>query len=355
MASPVKASSSVASRISTSTSQRSDGVSNLSNSTSTTSARSVASPVKNDFGSKAQESNGESTTTRVRQRISREMIRETINQRLADGSISRRGSTQALMGVSSHYADLAPTPPRPVSMGIPPRHAEKSLPIPPLEQAIPMMKAHTTGSLRPALQPRGQIQSAHELLKATSRDGMIGDPKSGLDVLIGNPTLAGSISSNSDAAILKPQPVKVVSGTKEREDAIIARRREKERDASGGSIESSGSRKSRRSMSMSDAPNVSCCYDKADSQVTARKGKNSRLTLGIDEDEVGILESFRQEAEQIGANVSWRGHFKVAILRVARVQGQGTPSCQSLVWTYRTWQIWRCAHWKSLEGAQTAV
>lgn len=256
VASPVKATTSNASQISTSTTKSEANVP-LRPSTST-STGSVASPTKTDFGSKPQDNSSESTTTQVRQRISREMIRETINQRLADGSISRRGSTPALMGVSSHYADLAPAPPRPISMAFPPRQAEKSLPLPPIEKSTPMVKANTdapksTTEERPSLRPRSQTRSAHELLKATSKDGLILEPKSGLDMLIANPDAIAGPSS----AILKSQPIPgKIGATKGMEEAIVAQGREKERIVSGGSVGSTGSRKSRRSMSMSDAPNV---------------------------------------------------------------------------------------------------
>lgn len=251
-----------------------------------------ASSSAGDFGGPKSDGSNDSTTTRVRQRISREMIRETINQRLADGSLSRRGSTQALVGVKAHYADLAPTPPRPVSIAFPPRHNDKTLaqPISPSrlrQDPFLMGRAHTTDTNvrkvstmfeddenehahRPGMRPRSQTQSAHQALKATEKDGIIGEPKSALDrIIASNPDsgLNASTSSNS-TSILKPaqppvlaSPIRVSSqlgtGVKGREEAINAKRREKEvRIASQGSIGSTGSRKSRRSMSMGDAPDA---------------------------------------------------------------------------------------------------
>ena len=66
-------------------------------------------------------------------------------------------------------------------------------------------------------------------------------------------------------------------------------------------------------MSMGDAPDpevVSIVWMSArtlaDEQIRGlRKGRgNPRLTLGIDEDEISILDSFREEAAHIGSDVS---------------------------------------------------
>ena len=281
----------------------------------------IASSSSTDFGGKGTGS--DSTNTRVRARISRDAIRETVNQRLADGSISRRGSTPALnvgsglRGKTSFYADLAPTPPRPVSIAFPPRHTDKSLPIPPspghlrVGSATQMDRAHTTDTnatgrkvssqqwndesegdsayvgRRPTAHHRhSQSQSAHEALKASERDGRIGEPKSALDRIIarGEGAGLGDSTSSGSTAILKPAMVvgppvpakegmsqggsstalldstttgttsKVKTAAQVREEAIIAKRREKEgRVVSSGSTGSAGSRRSRRSMSMSDA------------------------------------------------------------------------------------------------------
>ena len=290
----------------------------------------LASSSSTDFGGKG--SGSDSTNTRIRARISRDAIRETVNQRLADGSISRRGSTQALnLGKTSFYADLAPTPPRPVSIAFPPRHSEKSLPLPPSPShlragaATQMGRAHTTDTnatgrkvssrewndesesdsayvgKRPGghHRPLSQTQTAHEALKASERDGLIGEPKSALDRIIaqGDGARLGDSTSSNSTAILKPAsnvgpPVPAKEGPtatmsrggsstalldsttgaensassgaasgaegkmamQAREEAIVAKRREKEgRIASNGSVGSVGSRRSRRSMSMSDA------------------------------------------------------------------------------------------------------
>jgi len=264
-------------------------------STATTATAMSASSSAGDFGGPKSDGSNDSTTTRVRQRISREMIRETINQRLADGSLSRRGSTQALVGVKAHYADLAPTPPRPVSIAFPPRHADKSHhPLSPSrlhQAAFSMDRAHTTDTNtrkvssmfeddenehapRPGMRPRSQTQSAHQVLKATEKNGVIDEPKSGLDrIIASNPNpAAGSSTSSASTSILKPAPstsaqpptlgppIRASSradldASKAREEAINTNRRAKEkRIASGGSVGSTGSSRSRRSMSMSDAP-----------------------------------------------------------------------------------------------------
>ena len=281
----------------------------------------IASSSSTDFGGKGTGS--DSTNTRVRARISRDAIRETVNQRLADGSISRRGSTPALnvgsglRGKTSFYADLAPTPPRPVSIAFPPRHADKSLPLLPspshlrVGSATQMDRAHTTDTnatgrkvssqqwndesegdsayvgRRPTAHHRhSQSQSAHEALKASERDGLIGEPKSALDRIIarGDGAGLGDSTSSGSTAILKPAMVvgppvpakegmsqggsstalldsttmgttgKVKTAAQVREEVIIAKRREKEgRVVSSGSTGSAGSKRSRRSMSMSDA------------------------------------------------------------------------------------------------------
>ena len=289
-------------------------------STSPLASRSpVASTLRGDFEPKATtpakeiSSTSDSTTTRIRQRISREMVRETINQRLADGSISRRGSTQALVSVSAHYADLAPRPPRPTSIALPIRaqstdpsaifaNRDKVLPPPPSQRGVPMIKAHTTDAnprrasgvtfdlppegSRPSFRPRSQTQSAHEVLKANERDGVINEPKSALDKIIGDEPLAASSNgstSSASTAILKPvlpvPPPKTVQfpmkprvsetlelaststtsgttdkGTARAESVTVKSHNKDGRVASNVSVGSTNSRRSRRSMSMGDAP-----------------------------------------------------------------------------------------------------
>ena len=213
---------------------------------------------------------GGSTTTRVRQRISRELIRETIQQRIADGSLSRKGSTilpPAERSVEKAGSTILPA-------------TEKDLPPPPPD-AIVMSKAHTTDAAprqvseaRPKMRPRSQTQSAHQVLKASERDGVIEEPRSALDKIIdivptGTPVgilLHPKESTFAPPATLHPGEAERVrsstptgaAGMAAREQAIIAKRREKEGRtpsvASGGSGASSSARVSRRrSLSVGDA------------------------------------------------------------------------------------------------------
>lgn len=212
------------------------------------------------------------TTTKVRQRISREMIRETIQQRIADGTLNRNTSN-----ASGRILDAA----------IPPiKGKDKELPPPPeLGDAILMAKAHTTDAAprkvseaRPTLRPRSQTQSAHEVLKANVKDGVLEEPKSGLDKLMIGHGVGGEVDKDGKvihpvSILRKPEdkdsllppatlrspiaspisPVRqtqTAGGTSAREAAINAQRREKE---DGEGVKKEGSRrKARRSMSTGD-------------------------------------------------------------------------------------------------------
>lgn len=215
------------------------------------------SPSINDFGNKASTKPVEgSSTTRVRQRISRELIRETVQQRIADGSISRKGSVidSATVIVEKRASRI-----------------EKDLPAPPTANtSIQMAKSHTTDAaprkvtedIRPTLRPRSQTQSAHDVLKANEKDGVIDEPKSALDQLMANispstdnePKLQGILQKTE--ALMPPAVVQTRSrspsptgeGMAAREQAIIAKRREKDRENGGG-----GGVTRRRSLSAGNA------------------------------------------------------------------------------------------------------
>jgi serine/arginine repetitive matrix protein 2 len=312
-------------------SKLSESASRLSASSSFKSTSSLQNGLGgSEFGSVPMGGNG-STTTRVRQRISREMVRETIQQRIADGSLSRKGSiitpavvpavapasvpvvfssytTNADKRSSSTSTSTLVDPKRmssssmklndkrisstSTSLGI-----DKALPPPPAE-AFLMRKAVTTDATvriaeeRPSMRPRSQTQSAHDVLKQNEKDGVIGEPQSALDRLIGissegqtprTTTKLGNEKSFVPVSILQKPTIEVnglmppplamrtpsgVSvraaspdnmGIKEREQAILAKRKEKgvkenqksvrDRDISGASR---GSRRSRRSMSTGD-------------------------------------------------------------------------------------------------------
>jgi serine/arginine repetitive matrix protein 2 len=165
-----------------------------------------------------------------------------------------------------------------------------------------MIKAHTTDAnprrasgvtfdlppegSRPSFRPRSQTQSAHEVLKANERDGVINEPKSALDKIIGDEPLAASSNgstSSASTAILKPvlpvPPPKTVQfpmkprvsetlelaststtsgttdkGTARAESVTVKSHNKDGRVASNVSVGSTNSRRSRRSMSMGDAP-----------------------------------------------------------------------------------------------------
>jgi hypothetical protein len=143
------------------------------------------------------------------------MIKETIQQRIADGSITRRGSTQALM----NHEDVSSTATqRPVSMGptvrtssgAPKSQLDKALPMPPSSlashpsgskekmevrfkdqlESSDMMRSKTDTGRQVSDRPTRQRamttagQSAHEALKASEREGMLAEPKSALDRII---------------------------------------------------------------------------------------------------------------------------------------------------------------------------
>lgn len=245
---------------------------------STVSAASATAVSSGEFGiAKAAVVVEGSTTTRVRQRISRELIRETVQQRIAESSLNRKPSI------------LEPTRPGTADKSVSaPKKAEKDLPPPPVD-SIPMTKAHTTDAAsasrevsdeRPKMRPRSQTQSAHQVLKAIERDGVIVEPKSALDKLIqiSGPSATRNVSTSSvitpvsilqkrkktslapPVATLLPSatlrtPTPTDGGMAAREQAIIAKRREKEgRQASSTSGASGSSSKGRRrSLSVSDA------------------------------------------------------------------------------------------------------
>ncbi|ORY25090.1 hypothetical protein BCR39DRAFT_309113 [Naematelia encephala] len=278
----------------------------------------VSSPVKADFAPKSVTAEG-STTTRVRQRISREAIRETIQKRIADGSISKRSSFMAAPSTIQQKI-------------IAPDHssaADKDLPPPPPTKdtlGFPMTKASTTdaspsrqsSSDRPAMRPRSHTQSAHDVLKAGEKDGLIDEPRSALDKLVAdispNPPviavepqskLVGILQKPKQAQMLVPPPVARTpsdSGMKGSADSVVSKRQDKAGEGRSVSGISSGSRKSRRSLSTGDMG------EEADAVKTFRHSAvNSRLTLGgIQDDGVSMLEAFREDIGHIGSERGYK-------------------------------------------------
>nr|XP_019048757.1 hypothetical protein I302_02531 [Kwoniella bestiolae CBS 10118]OCF27687.1 hypothetical protein I302_02531 [Kwoniella bestiolae CBS 10118] len=312
------------------------------------------SSLKNDFGSPSSNESQDSTTTRVRQRISREMIRETINQRIADGSLSRRPASSGDLSKSLPVSFVIPDIPlrqrrtSGVDKDLPPPPPNESPAMTPSasqaeELAPKMTKAHTTDNAnskvnenRPTMRPRSQTQSAHEVLKQNEKDGILNEPKSALDKLASSlPSshegsqasiqreVSGSIAAempppnagrpisilknpypnpNKQEGLLPPadvgsskergrSPSPSGEGMKGRENAIIAKRRD--RNVSGVST---GSRRSRRSLSMGDVDKEA---EQAKQFRRKNTGGNPRLTLGIDDDQQSILDAFREEITQM--------------------------------------------------------
>lgn len=251
-------------------------------------------PPTGEFGSEMSAPSGStSTTTKVRQRISREMIRETINQRIADGSLSKRSSVvldKLPRSVDIKRASLPP--PQAYNRTIP---LDLAPPIVPPKDSIPMTKAHTTDAAprklspvesRPTMRPRSQTQSAQQALMANEQNGVLHEPRSALDKLMAEVAPPGTNLSSSTASdkplvgiLLKPQertPSRVVppvhvetkvrepspspgsEGLKGRETATVAKPREREKDrqastTSGFSGASGASKRGRRSLSTGDA------------------------------------------------------------------------------------------------------
>lgn len=158
------------------------------------------SPLKSH--SQEKKTTHDSTTNRIRQRISREMIRETIQQRIADGSLSRRPASMDMDSLSKSFSrtslnDFEMKRNRRVSM-------DKDLPSPPAESPAMVSSAPSTPSKprpkseilgrvtcrqsqshsaeRPGMRPRSQTQSAHEVFKQSEREG--GEAKSALDKIV---------------------------------------------------------------------------------------------------------------------------------------------------------------------------
>ncbi|WVQ76151.1 hypothetical protein IAR50_005803 [Cryptococcus sp. DSM 104548] len=375
----------------------------------------------------------DSTTNRIRQRISREMIRETIQQRLADGSLSRRPVS---MGSGAELDALAKGMERASisDFGVE-GNKDKDLPAPPVESpALPStpnkvrpkseilsrmrtpstpQSASKQGSAsnpatpttveRPQMRQRSQTQSAQEVFKQSEESGA--EAKSALDKIVslvrrehgrkssevGKPggvgmerEVSGSIgdvmppaprtpskeASQKPAGILKnpnglldtaqqDAPRRVSNNVRPpsslfsssasssssdrkedarddrptvKEQALIAKRRGelgRERQVSGVSMVSQGSRKSRRSMSMGDVgeqaaqardfrqqASSTAAASTSNTPVSALKNgpaaktgrgiRGGRLTLGIDDDERSILDSFRDEVENIGSDRGYK-------------------------------------------------
>lgn len=300
-------------------------------------AKSLTAPASGDFGAPPASAASGSTTTRVRQRISREMIRETIQQRTADGTLSRHTSS-----ASGHILDAEIPKRRPASMAVT-SSRDKELPAPPPRTpdigagGIPMSKAHTTEAAtqrpsqpdRPSMRPRSKTQSAEEVIASNVKDdGYIKEPKSALDRLMdGMNSVALSTSPDrvkavfakpisilqkpKDSTLIPPAPAHLsapvspgrASGaaspssstaSKEVEKPVSSKKKDKERNGSG-----KPRRKSRRSMSTGDVG------EDAGAMKVQRHSAQPRLTLGFNDAE-SMLDAFKDETERIGSEVCLR-------------------------------------------------
>jgi serine/arginine repetitive matrix protein 2 len=296
-------------------------------------ANSSTTPASGDFGAPPTSAASGSTTTRVRQRISREMIRETIQQRMADGTLSRHASS-----ASGHILDAEIPKRRPTSLAIPSTSRDKELPAPPPKTpevgagSIPMSKAHTMDAAtqrpsqpdRPSMRPRSKTQSAEEVIASNVKDdGYIKEPKSALDRLMdGMNSVALSTSPDrvkavfakpisilqkpKDATLIPPAPAHLSapispgradgaaspsSSTASKEVEKLGKKKDKERRASG-----KPRRKSRRSMSTGDVE------QDGGAMKVQRHSAQPRLTLGFGDAE-SMLDAFKDETERIGSEV----------------------------------------------------
>jgi serine/arginine repetitive matrix protein 2 len=322
---------------------------------STAPAPKTTQPISGELGPASPPQASGSTTTRVRQRISREMIRETIQQRLADGTLSRHTSS-----ASGHILDAEIPKRRPHSLAIGTGIGkDKDLPAPPPKtpdllgaDSVPMAKAHTTDAPanrrashqeRPVMRPRSKTQSAEEVIQSNVKDdGFIKEPKSALDRLMDGMNsvamstspdrvkavfakpisilqkpkdstlippapdhLSAPISPSRASASASPSPSASTSSSKAVTVAVPAstptKTREKERAVSSKKEkkdkEGKARRKSRRSMSTGDV-------DQEASQVKPqRHSAQPRLTLGFNDAE-SMLDAFKDETDRIGSEVS---------------------------------------------------
>lgn len=266
----------------------------------------------------AMSEGGSNGSMRVRQRISREMIRETIDRKYADGSISRRPHSAMALSSSSGYDK--PTESKRTSVhgngysttiAPPILSASSSLatssstssastrnkdlpPPPPPQVSTPMMKSHTD-NLRPtsiamdqpSVRARSNTQGipAGEVIQRSSNMGK--EPSSGLDKIIAGhsgtsthisglpkPSYGPTASIGRPISILQnphpPRPGSASGGPTPSSSAGLTSSTSaasdqdfgvngKNRDVSGLSAiqeGSRGSRRSRRSLSVSDAHGV---------------------------------------------------------------------------------------------------
>lgn len=218
--------------------------------------------VTSEFGINAAGSDvsDASTTTRIRQRISRDMIRETVNQRVAAG-----------------------LPPRPASMIDAPRRRNVS--------PLRITKSPRTGPASPRSPIGPTASSVLQQLRASNDS-----PQSALDRIMNAFGKDESMAEEGPSSPLSPTkvitPVSILRQPKTSdEDVLVA-------PSVRGSIVDDpralqAARKSRRrSASTGDA--------------SPRRITSPRLTLGLGDDNESILDSVRDEFDHIGSQRGYR-------------------------------------------------
>ena len=299
-----------------------------------------------------------STSTKVRQRISREMIRETIQQRRADGVLSRHSSS-----ASGHILDAEIPKRRPVSMG-----KDKDLPAPPPktpvllgDASVPMVKAHTTEAAlqhmsqeRPIMRPRSKTQSAEEVIQSNVKDGFINEPKSALDKLMdgmnnvmisSSPDRVKAVFAKPISILQKPKDSTLIPPSPSHMTAPVSKatpspqQKQKQRSPStstpkgkdkektkvpekAAGSEVKPKKKGRRSMSTGDvgedAITVSVLPVLIGGRMlmskvrTNRRSAQPRLTLGFKDNE-SMLDAFKDETDNIGTERKYKVREKKVI------------------------------------------
>ncbi len=144
--------------------------------------KGASPPVSRPSSGESQITSTGSTTGRIRQRISRDMIRQKLEVRKAQ-SESRTGDSVQASITSGIPGDLSIIEKNLIS-------GEKALPAPPTEwistTANKRSASPAADKERPKMAPREQSKSAQEVLQQAQRDGNMHDPKSALDRLVSN-------------------------------------------------------------------------------------------------------------------------------------------------------------------------
>ena len=224
-------------------------------------------------------SGGEKPPARVRQRLSRELIRETTERRMADGSLHlKRSSMDVLSALEDRLMNAVEL--KRISADAllqsqatfelkshekPTANHDKSLPATPNETPV----------LNSSPFVRQEQQAARLRSQTVSNQGTsLQEPQSGLDRLAAAFTPSSSDEQSSDAVdkeALLPKPVGILK---------------QKTDPANIPGSSSGVRRPRRSLSVGeDTP------------------RRPRLTLGLDADGGSVLDAFRDELGNIGSEV----------------------------------------------------